>query len=81
MARWLQIGRIRGNVEAFLQDQRGSVIAIMGIGLVMAAGLTALAVDMGYLYGLKGKLQRTADFAVLAAMSQLPDENAARTMR
>ncbi len=79
MARWLQIGRIRGNVEAFLQDQRGSVIAIMGIGLVMAAGLTALAVDMGYLYGLKGRLQTTADFAVLAAVSQLPDEDAART--
>jgi hypothetical protein len=32
-----------------LQDQRGSIFAIMGIGLVMAAGVTALAVDMSYL--------------------------------
>ncbi len=80
MVQWLQIGQIRGNVEAFLQDQRGSVFAIIGIGLVMAAGLTALAVDMGYLYGLKGRLQTTADFAVLAAVTQLPDEDAARTM-
>ncbi len=80
MVQWLQIGQIRGNVEAFLQDRRGSVFAIMGFGLVMAAGLAALAIDMSYLYGLKGRLQTTADFAVLAAVSQLPDEDAARTM-
>ncbi len=49
MVRWLQIGRIRGNIEAFLHDQRGSILTIMGFGLVMAAGFTALAVDMSYL--------------------------------
>ncbi len=80
MVQWLQIGQIRGNVEAFLQDQRGSIFTIMGFGLVMAAGLAALAIDMSSLYGLKGRLQTTADFAVLAAVSQLPDEDAARTM-
>ncbi len=80
MVQWLQIGQIRKSVDAFLQDQRGSVFAIMGFGLVMAAGLAALAIDMSYLYGLKGRLQTTADFAVLAAVSQLPDEDAARTM-
>ncbi len=77
MVQWLQIGQIGGNVESFLQDQRGSVFAIMGISLVMAAGLAALTVDMSYLYGLKGRLQTTADFAALAAVSQLPDEDAA----
>ena len=80
MVQWLQIGQIRGNVEAFLQDRRGSVFAMMGFGVVMAAGFAALAVDMSYLYGLKGRLQTTADFAVLAAVTQLPDEDAARTM-
>ncbi|MEE9296253.1 MAG: TadG family pilus assembly protein [Phycisphaerae bacterium] len=80
MVRWLQIGRVRGNVAAFLQDQRGSILTIMGFGLVVAAGFTALAVDMSYLYVLKGRLQTTADFAVLAAVTQLPDEDAARTM-
>ncbi len=49
MVQWLQIGQIRGNVEAFLQDQRGSVFAIMGFGLVMAVGLAAVAIDMSYL--------------------------------
>ncbi|MEE8307089.1 MAG: TadG family pilus assembly protein, partial [Gammaproteobacteria bacterium] len=80
MVQRLQIGRIRGNVEAFLQDQRGSIFGIMGIGLVMAFGFAALAVDMSYMYVLKGRLQTTADFAVLAAVTQLPDEDAARTM-
>ncbi len=61
MVQWLQMGRIRSNVGSFLQDQRGSVIAVMGVGLVMAAGIAALAVDMGYLYVLKGRLQATAD--------------------
>ncbi len=69
MVRWLQIGWIRGNIEAFLQDQRGSVLSIMGFGLVVAAGFTALAIDMSYLYVLKGRLQTTADFAVLAAVN------------
>ncbi len=40
MVQWLQMGRIRSNVGSFLQDQRGSVFAIMGFGLVMAAGLS-----------------------------------------
>ena len=68
------------NIRTLLRDERGSVFAIMGFGLVMAAGVAALAIDMSYLYGLKGRLQTTADFAVLAAVSQLPDEDAARTM-
>ncbi len=61
MVQWLQMGRIRSNVGSFLQDQRGSVFAIMGISLVMAVGIAALAIDMSYLYGLKGRLQATAD--------------------
>lgn len=73
MVQWLQMGRIRSNVGSFLQDPRGSVIAVMGVGLVMAAGIAALAIDMGYLYVLKGRLQATADFAVLAAASELPN--------
>ncbi len=79
MVQWLQMGRIRSNVGSFLQDQRGSVFAIMGVSIVMAAGIAALTIDMGYLYVLKGRLQATADFATMAAVVQLPDENAART--
>ena len=80
MVRWLQIGQIRGKLEAFLQDQRGSILTIMVFGLVVTAGLSALAIDMSYLYVLKGRLQMTADFAALAAVAQLPDDDAAHTM-
>ena len=79
MVQWLQIGQIRGNVGAFLQDQRGSILTIMGFGLVIAVGFTALAVDLNYMYMLRSKLQTTADFAALAAVVELPDEDAART--
>ncbi len=79
MVQWLQIGQIRGNVEAFLQDQRGSVFTILGFGLVMAAGFTAVVVDMSYLYVLKSRLQTTADLSALAAVVELSDEDAART--
>ena len=34
--------------------------------------------DLGFLYSLRGKLQNTADAAVLAAVGDLPDEDAAR---
>ncbi len=77
MVRWLQIGRIRGHIKAFLHDQRGSILSIMGFGLVIAAGLSALAIDIRYLYFLKGRLQTTADFAALADVAQLPDDDAA----
>ncbi len=77
MVRWLQIGRIRGYVAAFLHDQRGSILTMMGFGLVITAGLSALAIDMSYLYVLKGRLQTTADFAALASVTQLPDDDAA----
>jgi hypothetical protein len=46
--------------------------------IMVAAGIASLAIDMGYLYGIRGKLQHTADAAVLAAVSELPDEDDAR---
>ena len=43
--------------------------------ILVAAGIASLAVDMGHLYGLRGKLQHTADATVLAAAGDLPDED------
>ncbi len=45
---------------------------------MMLIGMGAIAVDLGYLYSLRGKLQNSADAAVLAAVGDLPDEDAAR---
>ena len=54
-------------------------MAFIAICLFASAGMAALAVDMGYLYILKSRLQTTADVAALAAVRQLPDQNALRT--
>ena len=61
----------------FLRDQSGSSFIILAFGIAMIFGVAALAVDMGFAYVLKGKLQDAADAAALAAVSQLPDESAA----
>ncbi len=65
-------------IRALLRDQRGSVLVMFPAMILVAAGIASMAVDMGYLYGLRGKLQHTADAAVLAAVGDLPDEDAAR---
>ncbi len=51
----------------------------MAIGVFASVGMAALAVDVGYLYILKSRLQTTADVAALEAVRQLPDQNALRT--
>ena len=65
--------------RGFLHNQQGTVLIIVAAGIGVTAGIAALAIDMGNAYVLRGQLQRTADAAALAAVSQLPDETAART--
>ncbi len=77
--RWLRDGGPKRFYRAFLRDERGATMVLMAIGLLASAGVAALAVDIGYFYLLKGQLQTTADVAALAAVRQLPDEDAART--
>ena len=66
-------------IRAFLRDQQGAIMAFMAFGLFVSAGLGALAMDMGYLYIVKSRLQVAADVAALAAVRQLPDEAAAQS--
>ena len=65
-------------LRRFLGDRGGSAMVMFPSFILVAAGIASLAVDMGHLYGLRGKLQHTADAAVLAAVGDLPDEDAAR---
>ncbi len=66
------------SMKAFLRDQQGSVITVLAASMMVVVGFTGLAVDGGYLYSLRSKLQATADAAVLAAVGNLPDTNAVR---
>ena len=64
------------NVRALLRDEGGSAITMFAVFLMVGAGFAAVVIDGGYLYSMKSKLQTTADAAVLAAVGDLPDEDA-----
>ena len=76
---WLREARPIRFLRALQRDERGGTMLLMAIGLLASASMAALAVDMGYFYLLKTQLQTTADVSALAAVRQLPDEDAART--
>lgn len=51
--------------------RRAAVLVWTACSLTTLVGFTALAVDMGYTYAVRGELQRTADAAAMAAASGL----------
>ncbi|KKL08384.1 hypothetical protein LCGC14_2576400, partial [marine sediment metagenome] len=51
----------------------GAIIVMVAVMLVVLLGCVALAVDIGYLYVARAELQRTADAAALAGVSELPE--------
>ncbi len=66
-------------IRALLRDERGSAMMLFAFFLMVGAGFAAIAIDGGYLYSLKSRLQTAADAAVLVAVSELPDTDEART--
>ncbi len=63
----------------FRRDQGGSAISMFAVFFIVGVGFAAVAIDGGHLFSLQGKLQTTADAAVLVAVGELPDTDAART--
>ncbi len=60
------------------QDERGQVIVLMVLMMVVLLGFAALVVDVGYAYYAHRSLQASADAAALAGSQELP--NAANAM-
>jgi Flp pilus assembly protein TadG len=58
-------------LKSFLTDQSGSSYIIFAFGVAMIFGMAGMAVDMGYAYMLRQRLQATADAAALAASAKL----------
>ncbi|HTW86820.1 MAG TPA: pilus assembly protein TadG-related protein, partial [Candidatus Binataceae bacterium] len=52
------------------KQEKGQVIALVAMGLVVLIGLAGLATDMGYLYTMERKMQTAADAAAVAAANQ-----------
>jgi Flp pilus assembly protein TadG len=65
-------------LQRFVQDERGSVLPLVGLCLLVVLGFGAIAIDLGQQAALRSELQATADAAALAAASQLPDVQKAR---
>ncbi len=59
------------------RNERGMISIWMALIMPTAMAAGAIAVDMSNLYVTRGQLQHTADAAVLAAVSALPDQAAA----
>lgn len=66
-------------MNRYIGNQKGSVMIMVAIVLVVLVGITALVVDGGSRYLTKSKLQNAADAAALAAAAKLPDVTAANT--
>jgi hypothetical protein len=49
-----------------LRDQRGAIIVVAALCLMMILGIAGLAVDLGYLYVVRCELQRAADAGAMA---------------
>ncbi len=67
------------SAQRFAADRRGSMAVWFALGMVAICGMGAVAVDLSRLYVFETQLQGAADAAALAAIDELPDENAARS--
>ena len=56
------------------QARNGQVLIVAAVGLVVLGVVAALAVDVGYLYCARARLQNAADAATLAAAEKLVEE-------
>ena len=61
-----------------MPDQRGSMLPMMAVVLMVATAGGAIAVDLTRAYAFRDQLQLTADAAALAAAVNLPNVDAAR---
>jgi Flp pilus assembly protein TadG len=71
---------IAKRLKGFLKDQSGSSYIILAFGVAMIFGVAGLAVDMGYAYMLRQRLQTAADAAALAASAQLSSSSSIVTI-
>jgi hypothetical protein len=54
-----------------MRNHKGSAVIFVAVAMVVLLGMAALAVDLGYLYVVKGELQNAADSGALAGAQVL----------
>jgi hypothetical protein len=82
MAQTVSSSTMRRSVLRPLSNERGSVLALVVLCLIVFLGLAALAIDLGLLYVARGEAQRAADAAAHAGAVHMSrsggDEEGAR---
>ncbi len=61
----------------YRSNRRGMMIVYTGIMLILLLAMVAFSVDLGYMYTLQSRLERSVDAAALAGAGALVDGNAA----
>ena len=64
-------------LQTILSNERGQVLPLVALMLVVLLGFTGLVVDVGHAYVANQQLQGSTDAAALAASGALPDNTAA----
>lgn len=67
------MGVLIRKIKQLLGEEQGSIIVITAMSMAFLLGVTALVVDVGYLYNQRRHLQNTADAAALAGARELID--------
>jgi Flp pilus assembly protein TadG len=70
--------RLRPSDRCYRSSERGQVIVIVALFMVVLLGAAGLVIDVGRAYYVQRALQASTDAAALAAASELPDASAAR---
>lgn len=63
------------------RGERGQVIVLLVLFLVVLLGMSAMVIDVGYAYYAHRSLQASADAAALAGAQELPTRHARRRSR
>lgn len=66
--------------RSFLRKEHGSVSIIVALAMVALIGVSALAIDYGYMASEKRNFQNALDAAALAGVRELPDFSTARNV-
>ena len=64
----------RARIRRLVREHKGATVIFVAIAMVMLLGFVALAVDLGYLYVVRGELQNAADSGALAGAQVLYDD-------
>jgi len=67
------MNRFKRAINQLFREERGNIIVITAMSMAFLMGVTAMVVDVGYLYNERRQLQNTADAAALAGARELID--------